>query len=320
MLSPRLKGALSILYDVLIVGGSFAGLSAALQLGRARRRVVVFDSGLPRNRYAAAAHGVLGHDGKAPAALLGEARKQVSTYPTVALVSGEVAQASNAAGRFAVRLADGRSFEGRRVILATGISDTLPDIPGLKERWGATVLHCPYCHGYEMRDRLLGVLATHPMAAHQAAMLPDWGPTVYFSQGRFEPDEKARALLSARGVVIERQPVAALLGDAPPALEAVALSDGRRVSVNALFVAPATQMASSIAHQLGCAFEEGVLGPVITTDDWKATTVRGVYAAGDAARAMHSITLAMADGAMAGVGAHQSLVRETPGVASGGTR
>lgn len=308
---------MSALYDVIIVGGSFAGLSAALQLGRARRRVLVVDSGLPRNRYAAASHGVLGHDGKTPLALLTEARGQVSAYPTVELMTGEVEHASNGAGRFAIRLADGRTFEARRLILATGISDTLPDIAGLHERWGVTVLHCPYCHGYEMRDRPLGVLAAHPMAAHQASMLPDWGPTVYFTQGRFEPDAEALKLLSARGVAIERQPIVALLGDAP-ALDAVELSDGRRVPVNALFVAPATGMASPVAHQLGCGFEDGFLGPVITTDEWKTTTVRGVYAAGDAARAMHSVTLAMADGAMAGIGAHQSLVREMPPVAAAG--
>lgn len=299
-----------MLHDAIVVGGSFAGLSAAMQLARARRRVLLVDAGLPRNRFADASHGFLGQDGKAPAAILREAACQVVAYPTVEIVRGEVLDAvRDAAGDFIIRISGGRTARARRLVLATGVSDTLPDVPGLKERWGATVLHCPYCHGYEVRDRPLGVLANHPMAAHQAAMIPDWGPTTLFTQGRFEPDAEQMAHLAARGVTIERQPVVALLGEAP-ALEAVRLEDGRVVTINALFVAPSTRMTSPLAEQLGCVFDDGPLGPVIRTDDWKATSVPGVYAAGDAARPMHNATLASADGVMAGVGAHQSLIRE----------
>lgn len=299
-----------MLHDAIVVGGSFAGLSAAMQLARARRRVLLVDAGLPRNRFADASHGFLGQDGKAPAAILREAACQVVAYPTVEIVRGEVLDAvRDADGDFIIRISGGRTARARRLVLATGVSDTLPDVPGLKERWGATVLHCPYCHGYEVRDRPLGVLANHPMAAHQAAMIPDWGPTTLFTQGRFEPDAEQMAHLAARGVTIERQPVVALLGEAP-ALEAVRLEDGRVVTINALFVAPSTRMTSPLAEQLGCVFDDGPLGPVIRTDDWKATSVPGVYAAGDAARPMHNATLASADGVMAGVGAHQSLIRE----------
>jgi thioredoxin reductase len=299
-----------MLHDVIVVGGSFAGLSAAMQLVRARRHVVLIDAGLPRNRFAAAAHGFLGQDGKAPAAILREAASQVAAYPTVEIVRGEAQGAQREAdGAFTVTISGGRTVRASRLVLATGVADTLPDLPGLTERWGATVLHCPYCHGYEVRDRPLGVLANHPMAAHQAAMIPDWGPTTLFTQGRFEPDEEQLAHLAARGVSIERQPVVALLGDLP-ALEAVRLADGRVVAVNALFVAPATRMASPLAERLGCVFDDGPLGPVIRTDEWKATSVPGVYAAGDAARGMHNATLASADGVLAGVGAHQSLIRD----------
>jgi thioredoxin reductase len=297
-------------HDVIVVGGSVAGLSAAMQLARARRRVLVIDSGLPRNRFADAAHGFLGQDGKAPAAILQQAACQLTAYPTVEIVHGEAREVRrDLDGGFTVKISDGRTARARRLVLATGVADTLPDLPGLKTRWGATVLHCPYCHGYEVRDRPLGVLANHPMAAHQAAMIPDWGPTTLFTQGRFEPDAEQLAHLAARGVTVERQPVVELLGDAP-GLDAVRLADGRVVAVNALFVAPETRMASPLAQQLGCAFDDGMLGPVIRVDDWKATTVPGVFAAGDAARAMHNATLASADGVLAGVGAHQSLMRE----------
>jgi thioredoxin reductase len=298
-----------MMFDAIVVGGSFAGLSAALQLARARRRVLVIDAGLPRNRFSDAAHGFLGQDGKAPAAILREATCQLTVYPTVEVLGGEALTAVAGLAGFTVTVSDGRSVRARRLVLATGVTDTLPDVPGLKERWGATVLHCPYCHGYEVRDRPLGVLANHPMAAHQAAMIPDWGPTTLFTQGRFEPDAEQLAHLVARGVTVEREPVVALLGDAPD-LDAVRLADGRVVAVNALFVAPSTRMASPLAEQLGCAFDDGMLGPVIRVDDLKATTVPGVYAAGDAARAMHNATLASADGVLAGVGAHQSLMRE----------
>jgi thioredoxin reductase len=298
-----------MLFDAIVVGGSFAGLSAALQLARARRRVLVIDAGLPRNRFADAAHGFLGHDGKAPTAILREAMCQLMAYPTVDAVRGEALTAAAEGDGFTVTVSDGRSVRARRLVLATGVADTLPDVPGLKERWGATVLHCPYCHGYEVRDRPLGVLANHPLAAHQAAMIPDWGPTTLFTQGRFEPDAEQLAHLALRGVTLEREPVVELLGEAP-GLDAVRLADGRVITVNALFVAPSTRMASPLAQQLGCAFDDGVFGPVIRIDDWKATTVPGVFAAGDAARAMHNATLASADGVLAGVGAHQSLMRE----------
>jgi len=297
------------MHDVIIVGGSFAGLSAAMQLARARRSVLLIDAGLPRNRFADASHGFLGQDGKAPAAIMREAACQVAAYPTVEIVKGEALGAEAIPGGFGVALAGGRTARSRKLVLATGVADILPDLPGLTERWGASVVHCPYCHGYEHRDRPLGVLASHPMSAHQAAMIPDWGPTTLFTQGRFEPDDEQRALLDARGVAIERSPVTALLGEAPE-LSAVQLADGRVVPLNALFVAPAQRMASPLAQALGCAFDDGPLGPIIRADDWKATTVPGVFAAGDAARPMQNATLASADGVLAGVGAHQSLIRD----------
>ena len=296
-------------YDAIIVGGSFAGLSAALQLARARRRVLLIDAGLPRNRYAAHAHGFLGQDGKPPSEIVAQARDQLARYPTVAFLDGEAASAEavRAGGPFRVALADGREALGLRLILATGLRDELPALAGLRERWGLTVLHCPYCHGYENAGRPLGVLAAHPLSAHQAALLPDWGPTTYFTQGEFEPDAEQAALLARRGVRIERAPVVELLG-ASPALDAVQLADGRRKAIHALFVASRTHMASPLAMQLGCAFDDGPLGTVIRVDALKQTSVEGVFAAGDAAIPMSNATLASASGVMAGVCAHRSLV------------
>lgn len=294
-------------YDVIIAGGSFAGLSAAMQLARARRRILLIDAGLPRNRYAAHAHGFLGQDGMPPEDIVARARAQLARYPTVDFLDGEAVNAAARDGGFELAMAGGQLARASRLILAIGLRDELPPLPGLQERWGRTVLHCPYCHGYEVADRPLGVMAAHPMSAHQAMLLPDWGPTTFFTQGEFEPDPEEARLLAARGVRVERSPIVELLG-AAPAIDAVALADGRRVEVHALFVASRTHMASPLAMQLGCAFDSGPQGPLIRVDDLRQTTVAGVYAAGDAAIPMSNATLASASGVMAGVCAHRSLV------------
>ncbi|GGC60764.1 NAD(P)/FAD-dependent oxidoreductase [Chelatococcus reniformis] len=294
-------------YDAIIIGGSFAGLSAAMQLVRARRPVLLIDAGLPRNRFAKAAHGFLGQDGVAPAAIVAEGLKQLRAYPTVAVHHGVATAAAGEHERFTVSLGDGGEKAARRLILATGVRDVLPSIPGLDERWGESVLHCPYCHGYEVAGRPLGVLANHARADEQALLIADWGPTTLFTQGRLELSEAARGRLAERGVAIELIPVVALLGPAP-ALDAVRLADGRTVPLGALFTAPQTQMASPLAEQLGCAVDEGHTGPHLRVDEWKQTTVPGVYAAGDAAAAMHNATMASAAGVLAGVGAHHSLL------------
>lgn len=294
-------------YDVIIIGGSFAGLSAAMQLARARRHVLLVDAAKPRNRYAAHAHGFLGQDGVPPHEIVAVARAQLARYPTVAFLDGEAVRAQTQDGGFGIVMASGQQVHGTRLILAIGMRDELPPLAGLEERWGQTVLHCPYCHGYEVAGNPLGVLAAHPMSAHQAMMLPDWGPTTYFTLDQFEPSAEEARHLAARGVRIERTPVVALRG-AAPALDGVVLADGREVPLRALFVASRSHMASPLAAQLGCAFDEGPLGPVIRVDELKQTTVPGVYAAGDASTPMSNATLASASGVMAGVCAHRSLV------------
>lgn len=298
------------MFDAIIVGGGFAGLSAALQLARARRSVLLVDAGQPRNRFAATAHGFLGHDGKPPQQIRAEARQQLARYPTVTFADGSATAAIQAGGGFVVEIGgEGghRQERGRRLVLAGGVRDELPPLPGLAERWGRTVIHCPYCHGYEVAGQPLGILGGDAMAAHKAAMIPDWGPAILFTQGGEEPAAEQAALLGARGVTIERTPVVALLGSAP-GLDGACLADGRVVALGALFVSPRTLPASPLAGQLGCAFDEGPFGPYVRVDERKETTVPGVFAAGDAATPMHSATLASAAGVLAGVHAHQSLV------------
>ena len=296
-------------YHAIVAGGSFAGLAAAIQLGRARRRVLVVDAGKPRNRFARSSHGFLGQDGRSPAEILETFRAQVAAYPTVGFRDGEVSDARRSAdGDLTVTLAPHESLRARRLILATGVVDELPELPGLQERWGVTVLHCPYCHGYEVGDRRLGVLASSEMDLHKALLLPDWSSDVtLFTNGAFEPSADQRAALAARGVRLEERAIEALVGAAPE-LTGVRLRGGGLVETDALFIGPRIHLTSPLAQRLGCAIDDGPFGPLVRTDERQETTVPGVFCAGDAARTRHSALWAAADGAMAGMSAHQSLV------------
>ncbi len=295
--------------DAVVIGGSYAGLSAALQLARARRRVVVVDAGAPRNRMAAASHGLLGRDGASPAAIAAEGRSQLLAYPTVTWVDGAVTAATARDGGFGITIGDDRHLTTRRVVIATGVTDTLPDIPGLAERWGRSVFHCPYCHGYELNEGRIGVLATGPTSLHHATMLPDWGRVTLFTNAALELDIDQRAALTRRGVGIEPTPVAALADEAT-----VVLRDGRRLVMDGLFTMSHTRPASDAAEQLGCAFDSGPMGPFVRTDPLKATTVPGVFACGDVARGAGSVALAVGDGTQAGIATHQSLLLPPPGL------
>lgn len=295
------------MYDAIVIGGSYAGLSAAMQLARARRKVCIVDSGEPRNRFAPQSHGFFGMDGMPPAQMLQQGRDKVLAYPSVSLQQGRVESAQGRAHAFELALADGTRLEARRLVLAYGVRDVLPDLPGLQERWGVSVLHCPYCHGYEFADHKLGVLGVSPLSPMQAQLISDWGPTTYFQNGQPEPDGETLQRLQARNVTIERTPVVGVEGTSPQ-LSAVRLQDGRTVAIDALYVGASFVPRSLIGEQLGCAFEAGPLGPFLRTDDRRQTTVAGVYAAGDIARAFHNATMASADGVMAGAFAHQSLI------------
>ncbi|QNK70438.1 NAD(P)/FAD-dependent oxidoreductase [Variovorax sp. PAMC26660] len=298
-------------YDALVVGGSFAGLSAAMQLARARRKVCVVDAGAPRNRFTAQSHGFFGQDGVPPLKMIADARAKVLAYPSVTFIEGHVTAAqADGAGGFTVLL-QGRDvpLSADRILLAFGVQDGLPDIDGLRERWGTSVLHCPYCHGYEFSDRRLGVLFAAPMPPDHALLIAEWGPTTLFLNGNNADalDDEVRQKLQARGVTIEPGRVVGLEGAAPD-LAGLRIDDGRLVPIDALYVAPRPRMGSPLAEQLGCAIDDGPVAPMIRTDMFKATTVRGVYAAGDIATPFQNATLASADGVFAGVAVHRSLV------------
>ncbi len=295
-------------FDVVIVGGSFAGLSAAMQLARTRRTVAVIDAGKPRNRFARASHGFFGQDGRAPADIMAIGREQLRAYPSVTFIDDEATSAQQSQRGFTIRTRQGQELAGARLVLATGLRDELPDIPGLEERWGVSVFVCPYCDGYENRDQRIGVVSAGAMSFHQALLISEWGPTTYFTQNLHEPDAEQVRQLEARDIHIEKSPVIKLHGTGTR-LEQVRHADGRTSDVSALFVLPRARLASDLAEQLGCEIENRPTGPIIRVDDFKLTSVSGVYAAGDVSNAMMpNATLASASGVIAGISAHQSLV------------
>lgn len=290
-------------FDAIIIGGSYAGLSAATQLARARRRVLVIDAGQRRNRFAQHSHGFLTQDGTDASVIAATGRAQLLRYPNVTWAEGLAAGVRAQEAGFAVTLADGSRFHGQRLVLATGVSDELPPVEGLAQRWGRSVFHCPYCHGYELDAGQIGVLAVGPLSMHHALMLPDWGTVTFFLNEAFVPDADQLAALAARGVRIERTAVARIAGTAD-----VVLVDGRVLPMAGLFVASTVHAASPIAGQLGCAMEDGPMGSFVRTDAMKASSVPGVFCCGDMARGAGNVAFAVADGAMAGVAAHRSLI------------
>jgi thioredoxin reductase len=297
------------MHDVVIIGGSYAGISAAFPLARARRDVLIVDGGQRRNRFAAAAHGFFGQDGVEPGVVAGRGKQEILAYPTVTWRDDEVRSARRDGDAFVVVAADGE-VRGRRLVIATGVVDELPAVPGLCERWGRTVFHCPYCHGYELNRGKLGVLATSEHSFMQAALVAEWAPrgdTTLFLLPEVTPAAEHLADLEARGVQIERCAVVAVDGDEHRAI--VRVADRRTFELAGLFIATRMQVAGTLAADLGCAIETHTLGSFYQTDPMtKQTTVPGVFACGDAGTPMGALPFAVADGFRAGVGAHRSLV------------
>lgn len=293
-------------YDLIIIGGSYAGMAAALQLVRAHRSVLIIDGGAPRNRLARASHGFLGQDGVPPGDIAQAARAQLEAYPTLTWAEGFAERAEGERDRFTITMRDGAQHHGRRLLFAIGVSDTLPAVEGVAERWGRSIFHCPYCHGYELQHGGIGCIAVGPTSLHQALILPEWGSVTLLLNGAFTPDDAQREQLAARNVAVEETPVAQIEGEAD-----VRLTDGRLLPFAGLFMASRNAPATPVAATLGCILEETPFGTQIQVSPQKATSVSGAYACGDVARVPHSVSLAVGDGAWAGAQIHHSLIFES---------
>ncbi|MGW6057671.1 NAD(P)/FAD-dependent oxidoreductase [Streptomyces sp. NPDC055189] len=295
--------------DVLVVGGGAAGLSAALTLARARRSVLVVDSGEPRNAPADGVHGFLSREGLAPGDLLRIGRDEVAGYAG-RIVSDQVTGVRRVGGRFVVDTASGRSHGARRLLVTTGLVDELPDVPGLRERWGRDVLHCPYCHGWEVRDEPIGILATGPMAVHQALLFRQWSAQVtLFLHTVGELSEEQWEQLAARGVAVVDGEVSGLDIE-EDRLSGVRLASGKRIPVRALAVAPRFEARGTVLAGLGIervGHPMGV-GSYVASDASGFSGVEGVWVAGNVTDLVAGVMVAAASGMTAAVAINADLV------------
>ncbi|WP_200215774.1 bifunctional NAD(P)/FAD-dependent oxidoreductase/class I SAM-dependent methyltransferase [Micromonospora coerulea] len=299
-------------YDVVVIGGGAAGLGGALTLARARRSVLVVDAGQPRNAPAGRMHNYLGRDGTPPGQLLADGRDEISRYggEFVAATAEDVRRDGD---DFLVRLDDGRAVRARRLLVTTGLVDELPDVPGLAERWGHDVLHCPYCHGWEVRDQRIGVLATGPLAVHQAQLWRQWSRHVtLLLHGLAKPEGEEAERLAARGIAVVDGPVAglAVTGDA---LTGVRLASGEVVDLDAVVVAARLTARSGVLRSLGLKpvdVELGghVVGAQIPADATGATAVPGVWVAGNVADVRAQVITAAAAGLNAAAAINADLI------------
>jgi thioredoxin reductase len=294
-------------YDVVVIGGGAAGLNGALMLVRSRRTVLVLDSGTPRNAPAEGVHGLLGHDGVPPAELYAKGRKEVESYGGE-IEAGEVVTAERDGDRFVVTLTDGRTVTGRRLLIATGLVDELPEIPGLRAQWGRGVVHCPYCHGWEVRDRPIGVLSTGPMSVHQALLFSQLSDDVVFFAHTNAPTAEQEAQLARRKVRV-----------VPGEVTAVEIEDDRIVGVRAGgTVVPREVVAVGARMRARAGFLESLglkavphptgMGEHLPVDPTGRTEVPGVWAAGNVADLAAQVGSAAAAGAMSAAQINADLI------------
>ncbi|WP_282082561.1 NAD(P)/FAD-dependent oxidoreductase [Streptomyces tendae] len=293
--------------DVVVIGGGAAGLNGALMLARSRRSVVVIDSGTPRNAPAAAMHGFIVLDGTPPPEILQRGREQVRQYGG-RIVSGEVAASAPAAPsadgdlRFTVTLADGRTLTARRVLVASGLRDVLPEVPGLAEHWGHSVVHCPYCHGYEVRDEPIGIVATGPLSVHHAWLFRQLtADLIYFARGT-DLDADTRARFAARGIRVVETDVREVVTGSDGALVGVRLTDGTLVERRVLAVATRMEARTEGLDGLKLPMEDlpDNMGRRFASAMAGTTEIPGVWVAGNATDLAAQVGAAAAAGALAG--------------------
>jgi thioredoxin reductase len=298
-------------WDCIVVGGGAAGLSAALVLGRARRRTLLVDDGQQSNLPAHGIGGLLGHDGRPPAELYQIGRGELAAYPAVEVRSGRAIAAQASGERFTVTLDGGEVEAARRIVLATGMEYRLPAVEGLAERWGGSVFHCPFCHGWEVRDRALGVLDGDPVTSvHRALLLTGWSTDVtLFSNGPAKLTTDDRALLVAAGIAIDERPVMRVDGPGDQVAKVV-FEDGDERPCGALLVASVLHQRSKLAAELGVAAASPtpIAADAIAVSAMGETSVAGVFVAGDTGAGMPSVANAIAAGSNAAAAVVRSLL------------
>ncbi|QEM06631.1 NAD(P)/FAD-dependent oxidoreductase [Mucilaginibacter rubeus] len=294
-------------FDVIIIGGSSAGLSAGMALGRAMRKVLIIDSGMPCNRQTPHSHNFFTRDGQTPHEILTIAREQTLKYPTITLLHSEATQCTPITKGFEVSTISSETFSAKKIILAAGIKDQMPDIPGFAECWGISIIHCPYCHGYEYGYQPTGIFANGEMAFELAKLISNWTKDlILFTNGKSTLTEGQQSIISHNNIQIIEGEIAAF-DHHDGQITTIHLQNGSEIKLKALYARLPFVQHSDIALQLGCSFtDQGH----IQVDAQQKTTVPGVYAAGDSASGIRAIANAVNSGTMAGVMANLELINE----------
>jgi thioredoxin reductase len=296
-------------YDVVIVGGGAAGLSAAIVLGRCRRRVILCDLGQPRNQASRAVHCLLGHEGTPPRDLLARGRFELEQYPTVESRAHRVTQITPAENQFLAACADGFAMRARKVLLTTGLTDELPRLDGIERLYGRSVHHCPYCDGFEHRDQPLAVYGAGDKGAGLALMMKQWSSDVLLcTDGPAQVSPGMQARLQQHGIPVCSEKIVKLEGTDDGALQNIHLQGGKTLKCTAIFFTTGCQQSSDLSALLGCARDEK--GGIVTDPVTEESSVPGVYVAGDASRDVLLVAVAIAEGAKAGVAINRSLLQE----------
>ncbi|HYE56382.1 MAG TPA: NAD(P)/FAD-dependent oxidoreductase [Chitinophagaceae bacterium] len=295
-------------YDVIIIGGSYAGLSAAMALGRSLRKVLVIDSGKPCNRQTPHSHNFITHDGHTPSAIAAEAKAQVQKYDTITFEADIATDAGRTNEGFMVSTASGRSFTAKKLLLATGLKDIMPPIGGLAECWGISVLHCPYCHGYEVKNETIGLLANGDMGFEFCKLLSNWSSKLtLLTNGSSTLSPEQTEKIKGRNIQLDERIIASIEHN-NGVMHRVKFADGTSAPFSAIFTRVPFEQHTNIPQQLGCELTEH---GHIKVDNFNKTSVPGVFAAGDNCNMFRAVSIAVGGGTMAGAVINKELIDET---------
>ncbi len=295
------------MYEVIIIGGSYSGLSAAMALGRSKRKVLIIDSGKPCNRFTPHSHNFITHDGKTPAEIALTAKEQVLKYPTVEFIEGKAIFAERKNNGFIVKTESGESFEAKKLLFATGVEDTLPKIEGLLACWGKSVIHCPYCHGYEVKDKSTGILGNGDAAMHYAMLISQLTTKItIFTNGPHNFTTEQLQKINSHNIPIVEDKVSSI-NHTDGFMNSIVSGKGSKYLIKALYTRPGLKQHCTLPQDLGCAINEH---GYIVTDEMKKTTINGIYASGDCTSQVRSVAIAVASGMMAGAAINFALCSE----------
>ncbi|WP_337967851.1 NAD(P)/FAD-dependent oxidoreductase [uncultured Flavobacterium sp.] len=295
-------------YDVIIVGGSYSGLSAAMSLGRSLRQVLVIDSGLPCNRQTPHSHNFITHDGEKPAVISAKAKLQVDLYNTVQFYNGLAVSAVKTENGFEIKTESGKSFTSRKLLFATGVKDLLPEIPGFAECWGISVLHCPYCHGYEVKTEKTAIIANGEMGFEFAKLISNWTKDLsVLTNGKSTLSPEETLILQQHNIDIIEDEIDSFEHENGN-IKNVVFKNQSKITVKAIYARPPFEQHCHLAEGLGCELtEQGLL----KVDAMQKTNIAGIYASGDCTTQMRSVAIAVSTGSFAGAVINKELIDES---------